>query len=219
MDGRGRGERSQGWDDRQRVDVAVTLAGNQDALADVHQPATDRAAVSLRLGRTLIYMHDPVTVEHLYRAWAGVADTALRVLPRQVSSLSVLPTPGMGEPGVVVNAWGKPPTTARVMRPEGQLSLVRVQMGRMAFEVRDVVAYLSSATAFRHAFEQIGVAFPTYHSPARRAQALEDAQRAFPARRTEQPRKAGEVAPETARPGAPAWSTPIRTMLTEGRTR
>lgn len=187
---------------RQSIAVVLTLVGIQDAAIDVHQPGTDSAAISVRLGSALIYLHEPETVAKIGNAWFDMAGDA-RKLVREVSPALVAPVPGMRGPGVVLHASGSPPCSAILIQRPGQLSYLRVQVGRIVFNVRDLGAYTSTVGALRRAVALAPVAFPRGADALGRRKALEDAARAFPtvrARRRVAPRR--RTATAASRPPA-----------------
>ncbi len=104
-----------GQDDRQAVGVVLTLVGHQDTAVAVHDAKTDSAAVSVRIGRALIYMHDRDTVETFDRAWSRLSADAA-ALPRVADRSRLTPVHGMSEPAVVVDAAGTPPSTGKLLR-------------------------------------------------------------------------------------------------------
>ncbi len=173
------------WQERpqQSIGVVVTLVGSQDVSAGVHLPLTDDAAVSVRIGSTLIYMHDPATVAKFLNACFDLAPEARR-LPREVAPDIVAPVRGMHEPGVVVNAFGSPPASGVLVRVPGQLSYLRLQVGRVVLQMRDLGAYGSVATVFREAASLAPTAFASAEMSFRRQAALEQAAAVFPAARS-----------------------------------
>jgi hypothetical protein len=59
----------------------------------------------------------------------------------------------MPEPGIVANAAGRPPCSIAMVGgdPPDAKPFLRVQLGRVAFEIRDFAAYRSCLGAFRQA--------------------------------------------------------------------
>src|SRR4051794_36837292 len=59
----------------------------------------------------------------------------------------------MPEPGIVANAAARPPCSVAMIGgdPPDSTPFLRVQLGRVAFEIRDFAAYRTCLGAFRHA--------------------------------------------------------------------
>lgn len=193
--------------DRQTVGVILTLVGMQDTSTAAHQPGTDNAAVSVRIGKGLIYLHDAPTVAAFVSAWHDLSGEATK-LPREPSRRHVAPIRGMKEPAVLIDAAGAPPVSGRLVRLAGQHSYLRLQIGRVVFDVRDIGAFASTMVAFREAGLLAKSAFP--EAPAvvtPRQRALQDAAQVF-----RPPREAGRHGPRTrTRDGrTPAPVTPTR---------
>lgn len=189
---------------RQSIAVVLTLAGVQDTAAAVHQPLTANAAISVRVGSSLLYLHDPATVAKFANAWVDMSEDA-RSLVREIGPAVVAVMPGMREPGVVVHATGSPPCAGITVRDRDRYPYLRLQIGRVLFNVRDLGAYASTAGAFRQAVDFIPTAFGPHAEAGVRRKALEDAARAFhtpQARRriTNHPRSAARPAPALPAP-------------------
>jgi hypothetical protein len=188
---------------RQAVSVVVALVGLQDTTVVAHRPGTDGAAVSVRVGGALVYMHDAATVSSVARTWNTIASTA-RLLPREGDAKRVEPVRGVADPSVMVELADSPAVFARMERPPGRNSYLRVALGRMMFDVRDVGAYSSTLMAFRRAEELAATAFLPTRAVSAREQAARAAARAFtvpasaPRRSLPSPRRA--AAPAAARP-------------------
>jgi hypothetical protein len=135
---------------RQVVNVHVALAGPQDVAVGVHRPGTDGAAVSVRLGGALLYVNDRATVSRLARIWTMSGADVARLLPRGVD-VTKGTVSGMAGPAVMVDADGSTPTFARLERPVGRPSYLRVTIGRIMFDIRDLDAFRTTVAAFRWA--------------------------------------------------------------------
>ncbi|WP_433274027.1 hypothetical protein ACQPZA_24185 [Pseudonocardia xinjiangensis] len=196
---------------RQTVSVIVALAGLQDTTVMAHRPGTDGAAVSVRVGGALVYMHDAATVATFARTWDEMKPSA-SLLVRATDPKSVAPIRGMAEPAVMFEAVDSPPVFARLERPVGQPSRLRVTLGRVMFDVRDEAAFRSTAMAFRRAEELAASAF--LHAPdlAPREQAARSAARALRATtpRTGRP-TVSERSGRTAQPTRVPAARPRRT--------
>jgi hypothetical protein len=127
-----------------------------------------------------------------------------RRLPREVAADIVAPVRGMREPGVVVNAFGSPPASGVLVRVPGQLSYLRLQVGRVVLQMRDLGAYGSVAAVFREAASLAPTAFASAEMAFRREAALEKAAAVFPATRS---RRRVSRSPE---PQASAPARPVR---------
>lgn len=167
--------------DRQLVNVSVTLIGLQDTAVAAHRPDTDGAAVSVRVGGALIWMHDCATVAKFADVWHA-QDRSAAQLPREPVKVKGAGA-GLREPTVMVEAAGSPSAFATLLRPEGQPSRLRVVLGRLAFDVRDLGAFRSTTAAFHRAADVAAEIFLDGGGRvgwrARQAAATEVANRAF----------------------------------------
>lgn len=169
------GMREQG---RQAVGVVLTLVGDQDTAVAVHDPTTDGAAVSVRIGRALIYMHSRDTVEAMVRAWHGLSGDAVR-LPRSRGTRRLVEVRGMSEPSIVVNVDGVPPVLGKLVQGRGEYGRLSLTVGRVMFDVRDIPAFASTIVAFREAELLARTAFPGAVALPLRRRAVQDAAKAF----------------------------------------
>ena len=140
--------------------AVVRMVGVQDHEITVQHPGTDEAAVAVRIGKALLYLHEEQTAEHFLSIWNESAEAAL-ALPERSDRDLVRPIRGMPEPAVAVNAIGRPAGsilagTSKGLNPQPYL---RVQLGRIAFEVRDRRAHFSSLMAFKEARRVAAAAF------------------------------------------------------------
>jgi hypothetical protein len=134
---------------RQSVGVVLTLAGHQETAVAAQQPQTDSASISVRIGRALIYLHDQSSVESYVRAWHSMSSDAAG-LARSSARAPIQPVTGMTEPAVVINASGT--TTADWRLLGGRTgNCLRLVIGRLLVDVRDVAAFASTMLAFREA--------------------------------------------------------------------
>ncbi|QJY47786.1 hypothetical protein [Pseudonocardia broussonetiae] len=131
----------------------MRLVGVQDTDVTVQHPGTDEAAVAVRIGRTLLYLHQQTTAEHFLNVWLESHEAA-RALPVNADRRTIRGLRGMPEPGVVVNAIGRPASSVTIVGEGEQVhrSYLRIQLGRVAFEVRDHGAFHSCTNAFRDAY-------------------------------------------------------------------
>lgn len=143
----------------QAIKVAVTLVGSQDVAVLAHRPGTDGAAISVRVGGALIYIHDAETAASFRRAWEVGARQA-RSLPALGDPTRAMPVAGVAEPAVMMEAAESPPAGARMDRSPGRPSTLWVTLGRIGFEVRDHAALRSAISAFRQADKLAATAFP-----------------------------------------------------------
>lgn len=201
---------------RQAVNVSVTLLGLQDTAVAAHRPDTDGAALSVRVGGALIWMHDSATVAKFADVWRG-EDRNAEWLPREPAKVRG-PDPTLREPTVMVEAAGSPMAFATLLRPEGQPSRLRVVLGRLVFDVRDLAAFRSTTAAFHRAVDVASEIFRDGHAyippPSRRATAAEVGGRAFisPVGSTYQRRVRARAVPaaRVAAPRAPERGGPAR---------
>lgn len=136
----------------QAVLAIVRLVGTQDTATTVQHPGTDEAAIAVRIGRALLYLHQETTAEHFLNAWTESQEVAT-TLPVTADRRLIRALRGMPEPGVVVNAIGRPACSIAMIGEDGRggRPFLRVQLGRVAFEVRDRSALYSCTGAFREA--------------------------------------------------------------------
>src|SRR4051812_24574170 len=172
---------------RQSVGIVLTLAGRQDTAIAAQQPQTDSASVSVRIGRTLIYLHDRSSVDSYVRAWQGMSGAATG-LPKNLKTPPIRSVRGMAEPGVVVNATGDAEADGRLVGGRGGHPYLRLVIGRLLFIVRDIPAFASTMLAFREVDMLAKETFFDAKVPPLplRQKAVEDAAAAFrapPARR------------------------------------
>jgi hypothetical protein len=102
--------------------VIVSLVGLQDTTVAAHRPGTDGAAVSVRVGGALLYMHDAATVSRFCGTWSSLGSSA-SLLTREADPARAMPVRGMAEPAVMVEAAYSPPVFARPERPIGRQPL------------------------------------------------------------------------------------------------
>ncbi|MFC4945844.1 hypothetical protein [Pseudonocardia sp. GCM10023141] len=157
------------WHDRQVQSTTITLdlAGTQDVAIADHQPRTDCAAVTVRIGTALVYIHDMATTETFTNAFFDLAHSARR-LPREIYPNIVAPILGMPEPGVIINASGSPIAAGRLIERPGRYSVLRLQVGRLVFNLHDLGAYSSTTAAFRAAASLAPRTFPNAPETFRR---------------------------------------------------
>ncbi|WP_142058244.1 hypothetical protein [Pseudonocardia kunmingensis] len=160
--------------------MIVSLVGLQDTRVAAHRPGTDGAAVSVRVGGALVYMHDAATVSLVARTWNDMDRQAL-LLPREGDTRRVTPVRGVAEPAVMVEMASCPPVFARLERPVGKNSYLRVSTGRVLFDVRDLPAFRSTLLAFRRAEEVAATTFLPRPTQTARERAASTAARAFTA--------------------------------------
>lgn len=142
----------------QAIKVVVSLVGPQDTAVQAHRPGTDGAAVSVRVGGSLIYIHDAETAAAFRRAWESGARQA-KSLPVHGDPTRVLPVSGLAEPAVMMEASQSPAAGARLERKPGQPSRLWVTLGRIGFDVHDHAAFHSTIAAFRRADRSARTAF------------------------------------------------------------
>jgi hypothetical protein len=139
----------------QAVLAVVRLIGDQDIEVIAQHASSTSAAITVRIGRTLLYLNDQATAAHFHKVWFDAAAHA-RTLPpvgHPAHRSLVRPLRGMPEPGVVANATARPPCSIAMVGgdPPDAKPFLRVQLGRVAFEIRDFAAYRSCLGAFRQA--------------------------------------------------------------------
>ncbi|WP_214405761.1 hypothetical protein [Pseudonocardia lacus] len=201
---------------RQAVGVVLTLVGDQDTAVAAHDARTDCAAVSVRIGRALIYMHGTDTAQAFARAFHDMSGAAVR-LSRTPAGQRVAPTRGMGEPAIVVEATGVPSVVGKLIQGRGEHGSLRLTIGRIVFDVRDIPAFASTLVALREAELLARTTFRLPDGAPRRQRAVEDAAKAFaapPSGVRAAPGRTVSAARRTA--ASPAPSSP---RLSEGRIR
>jgi hypothetical protein len=136
----------------QAVLAVVRLIGDQTVEVSAQHPSSTNAAVTVRIGRALLYLHDQATAGHFHKVWFDAAAQA-RSLPPLADRSLVRAVRGMPEPGVVANAISRPACSVAMVGADipGTKPYLRIQLGRLAFEVRDFAAYRSCLGAFRQA--------------------------------------------------------------------
>lgn len=192
---------------RQSIGVILTLVGTQDTTLAQHDVGTEQAKISVRIGKALLYLHDGPTAQRLHRTWERLGREAKR-LPREISPSLVAPVPGMGEPAVLIHAADEPAMSGMLVQAAGNHSRLRVVVGRVMFDVRDLGAYSSAAAVLGCAADLAATTFPRRLSvPAARELAARDAARLFvPPRATRR----------HTRPDAPA-PVPVHKIRAAGR--
>ncbi|WP_219414201.1 hypothetical protein [Pseudonocardia nigra] len=182
--------------ERQSVGVVLTLHGIQDTAVVAHHADTDSAVVSVRIGRALIYLRERQTAVTFAKVWRRHSMDAAR-LPRAQAQRAAQDAGGVLDAGVVIDAQGRPPASGRLVRPPGQHSHLRIQLGRVVFDVRDLGAFASTQMAFRDAEVLSSSVLPEPRSASRREQAFDQAARALPPvgdTNSRSPRRAAAVA-------------------------
>ncbi len=103
----------------QAIMAIVSLVGAQDTAVAAHRPGTDGAAVSVRIGRTLVYLGDQETAVHFRRVWETGLGQA-RTIPVHADPTRIMPIAGVAEPSLMLEAAGSPPAAVRLERPAGR---------------------------------------------------------------------------------------------------
>jgi hypothetical protein len=136
----------------QAVLATVRLVGDQDVTVTAQHAGSVEAAVTVRVGRALLYLNDEATAAHFHKVWFDAAEHG-RALPAAANRDLVRTLHGMPEPGIVANAITRPPCAMSMVASDapGGRPFLRIQLGRIAFEVRDFAAYRSCLGAFRQA--------------------------------------------------------------------
>ena len=139
----------------QAVLAVVRLIGDQDVEVTAQHASSTSAAVTVRIGRALLYLNDQATAAHFHKVWFDAAAHA-RTLPpvgHPAHRGLVRALRGMPEPGIVANATARPACSVAMVGgdPPDAKPFLRVQLGRVAFEIRDFAAYRSCLGAFRQA--------------------------------------------------------------------
>ena len=141
----------------QAVLAVVRLIGDQDVEVTAQHASSTSAAVTVRIGRALLYLNDQATAGHFHKVWFDAA-THARTLPpvgHPAHRGLVRALRGMPEPGIVANATARPPCSIAMVGgdPPDSKPFLRIQLGRVAFEIRDFAAYRSCLGAFRQAHQ------------------------------------------------------------------
>lgn len=135
--------------DRQVVTVQVTLIGVQDISVAAVQPRTECAAIGMRIGGSLLYLNDAATLARFARTWYAMQTDAGR-LPRE-APVSQRRATGAGDPTVVASAGGDAPSAGTVVRRPGQPNRLLISLGKLVYDVRDLLAFQHVSVAFRRA--------------------------------------------------------------------
>lgn len=187
----------------QAIKVVVSLVGPQDIAVVAHRPGTDGAAISVRVGGSLIYIHDAETASSFHRAWQAGARQA-RSLPVRSNPTRVMPVAGVAEPAVMMEAAEAPPAGARLDQAPGRRTSLWVTLGRIGFDVRDHAALRSTIVAFRRADHLAASVFPPTADERACDQAARMAARLF----ATPPRVPAKPARVESRPSPPARALP-----------
>ena len=104
--------------------AVVRLIGDQDVEVTAQHASSTSAAVTVRIGRALLYLNDQATAAHFHKVWFDAAAHA-RTLPpvgHPAHRGLVRALRGMPEPGVVANASARPACSVAMVggRPTGQ---------------------------------------------------------------------------------------------------
>jgi hypothetical protein len=133
----------------------VRLIGDQNVEVTAQHASSSSAAVTVRIGRALLYLNDQAAAGHFHKVWFDAAAHARTLPPVGHPSHRnlVRALRGMPEPGIVANATGRPPCSIAMVGgdPPDAKPFLRIQLGRVAFEIRDFAAYRSCLAAFRQA--------------------------------------------------------------------
>lgn len=151
---------SSGRSQEQAVMATARLVGPQSTDVQIIHPGTDDAAVSVRIGKVLLYIHEERTAEHFHKVWEQ-AQNAADMLPGSGDFRMVRALRGMPEPAIAANAIGLPACAVTAGKTKGDppRPFLRVQLGRVAFEVRDQFAFNTCAHSFAYARKQAAKAF------------------------------------------------------------
>jgi hypothetical protein len=84
----------------QAVIAVLRMSGVQDVQVDSSHPHTDDAAVVVRVGKSLLYLHELRTAEHLAEPWTEAAKL-IKSLPMFSARDAVKPIEGMPDPAVI----------------------------------------------------------------------------------------------------------------------
>ena len=122
----------------QAVLAVVRLIGDQDVEVTAQHASSTSAAVTVRIGRALLYLNDQATAAHFHKVWFDAAGHA-RTLPpvgHPAHRGLVRALRGMPEPGIVANAAARPACSVAMVGgdPPDAKPFLRVQLGRIAFE-------------------------------------------------------------------------------------
>jgi hypothetical protein len=144
----------------QAVMAVARLVGPQRTEVQILHAGTDDAAVSVRIGKVLLYLHQESTAEHFQRVWEEAKD-AIDALPASADQRLTRALRGMPEPAIAANAVGMPACAVTTGKTKGDppKPYIRVQLGRIAYEVRDRDAFNTCANSFAYARKQAALAF------------------------------------------------------------
>lgn len=185
----------------QAVIAVIRMSGTQDVQVDASHPNTDNAAVVVRVGKSLLYLHELRTAEHLAEPWAQAAKM-MKTLPMYSARDAVKPIAGMPDPAVITHASGKPTCQVNSINDRGGQPFLRVQLGRIIYEVRDQHALVSCVETFRRARKMARLVFRPERANSRTSDAARAATDAL------QP-------PAQPAPTATTTTTPARPRTTQ----
>ena len=199
----------------QAVLAVVRLIGDQDVEVTAQHASSTSAAVTVRIGRALLYLNDQATAGHFHKVWFDAAAHA-RTLPpvgHPAHRGLVRALRGMPEPGIVANATARPPCSVAMVGgdPPDAKPFLRIQLGRIAFEIRDFAAYRSCLGAFRQAHHMARDVFLPAGSARVYNGALTAARDAFYPHTPDAPDPASEPAGHGTGPPGRAGDRPQRT--------
>jgi hypothetical protein len=162
----------------QAVIAVLRMSGVQDVQVDASHPHTDDAAVVVRVGKSLLYVHELRTAEHLAEPWTEAAKL-IKMLPMYSARDAVKPIQGMPDPAVITHASGKPTCQVNSLTDRGGQPFLRVQLGRLIYEVRDQHALVSCVETFRDARNMARLVFKPKRTTARTAEPVRAATEAL----------------------------------------
>jgi hypothetical protein len=190
---------------RQRLAVVLTLRGLQDTAVVAHHPRTDEAAVSVRIGRMLLYFREWVAAAAVTRGWREFSHHAAGLpLVSRPGSTSV--RPDAIQAATTMDVVGTPQISGYLRAPEGMASWLVVKIDQLGLVIHDRNAYASTRQAFVDAEALCDRVLPRPAVPDLRVAAMKQVERALspPPRVTGRSRQRFEAAdrrpaPRTAR--------------------
>jgi hypothetical protein len=170
--------------ERPTIGLVLTMDGAQDTDVVAHHAGTAQAVVGVRIGTALLYLHDQHSAATFAQIWHRHTRDATR-LPRGAARRPVQPVRGVLSTAVVIDVAGSPPGSGQLVRPRGQPSHLRIQLGRVVFDIRDLGAFVSAKNAFLEAAELATTVLPHgTASMSRRQNAFRRAAAAIPPTRS-----------------------------------
>lgn len=135
----------QGQEDRSRVNVVLRLSGMQDIAVVAHDPGTEQARVSVRIGRALLYFRDWSGTAAVARGWRALSGDAARlpaVAGPDPASVGVL------QAAVAIEVLGTPRVVGMLRAQAGLPGQLMVTIDQLGLVIQDRRAFATTRQAF-----------------------------------------------------------------------